>query len=157
MSYVKNAKKNASDPLPNVRRIDTPADIATGAGGEPAWVEFKVRIKGKYLRTLNQAERLGLAVTRIDEAAVNETNISEVTALAERAFEAFDKVHDVYAAVVVAWNWLDSDTGEPLPPPDDPLVFQDELDQVQIGWIRRQIDNLVRYRATEGNGTSGSA
>lgn len=156
MSYAKKSKQTP-DPSKNTRRIDTPADIATGAGGEPAWVEFKVRVKGKYLRALNQAERLGLAVARIDEAAVSPANIGDVTALAERAFEAFDKVYGVYAAVVVAWNWLDSETGEPLPPPDDPLVFQDELDQVQIGWIRRQIDNLIKYRATEGNGTSGSA
>jgi hypothetical protein len=66
-----------------------------------------------------------------------------------------DRVYEIYALMVVAWNWLDEETGQPLPPPTA-QVIEDELDQVQTAYIREKIREVQKYRVTEGNANSGS-
>jgi hypothetical protein len=142
------------------RRIETPAEVAAGGDG-PGWIELKTRIKGKYIRKLNRAVTLASQLSQVDMdslATAGEAAQQRAVALAEQTIEASAAIYDVYAALVVSWNWRDAETGEPLPQPArNRAVFEEDLDQVQIGWLREQIQTLLKYRATEGNGVSGSA
>lgn len=128
------------------QRVDA-SEWTDGADGETAWIDIKVRMKGKH-------RRLGLEISRLsDKLNGNE----ELTAIqqAELVNEFRDIQYRLLNERVLAWNWVDGD-GEPLPAPDEPDVFA-ELYEDDIEWIFDQIGELSRYQATEGNATSGDA
>jgi hypothetical protein len=69
---------------------------------------------------------------------------------------ATEKMYTAYAAFVADWNWLDEESGLPLPKPTKAEVFKNDLFEDQTTWLASQIEKLERYRATEGNVKSGS-
>lgn len=138
-----------------LRRIETPPDVATGTGGEPGLVVIKTRLKGKYTSAFNEAGQLAAELAAIDTAAMTPAIEAKAIEMAGRLGELTDRIYEAYSNLVVAWNWVDFDSGQPLPPPDNAAVFRDELDNIQMGWLREQIQGVLKYRSTEGNGRSG--
>jgi len=138
----------------HIKRIDTPADIAQSANGETAYVVIKTRIKNKHALAFS---RLGTLASMISSLSEDDTG-PETMRLIGELDKAIERTYKTYAALVTDWNWVDDETGEPLPKPhDNPDIFKEELYPWQTEWIRQQVQSLIRYRSTEGNVSSGNA
>ena len=143
--------------MEHVKRIETPADIAQGVDG-PAWIELKTRVKGKYRKVFNNYRQLMVRM-----AATNTDNLNGNMDKLADASERFLKIDQqeipkLVAALLVNWNWRDSETGEALPLNVE--TIEDELDQFQSDWIIGQIQVIMfnrtpADRVTEGNVPSG--
>lgn len=137
-----------------VTKIETPEDIAQSANGKPAYIKLRTRLKKKYIKLMNRGIEAANAVMQLkDDADGNDAAVID-------ALTRFNAYNDndrpkVYAYVVTEWNWIDAETGEPLPAPDKVETF-DELYPQQLDWIQAQINDVMSFRATEGNGMSGS-
>lgn len=148
MSYV-------NDPKRHVKRFEVPEEVARSVNGQPAWVDIKTRIKGKHVRALQEA-----ISTLTEIASINTDNLTEAQTvkLVQKAQEATynaNRIFEIFATMVIDWNWLDEETGQPLPKPTA-QVIEDELDQIQTVYIRDRIREIQKYRVTEGNASSGS-
>ncbi len=148
MSYI-------NDPKRHVKRFEVPEEVAVGIDGEAAWVEIKTRIKGKHIKAMQETLSSLAEIANINTDNLTEAEAEKLVTKANEAMASADRVYEVYAALVMAWNWLDEETGEPLPQPTA-QVIEDELDQIQTAYIREKIRKIQRYRVTEGNGSSGS-
>jgi hypothetical protein len=150
MSYINKEQQ------PHTITIETPAEIAEGAGGEPAWVLFRTRAKNKYFQTFSKLQQNALEISTLIEEVKNQPEnqalLGEVDRLHSENAILIDLTYDAYLYFIVDWNWLDYETGQPLHKPDSRAVIEEELTPQQIAWLRNQIDQLRRYRATEGNG-----
>lgn len=138
-------------------RIDTPPEVAQGANGEPAYVIFKTRYKGKYQKAFTRVGQLNSEVKQLKTDNMSEAEQDEALILIDQLNHSIEAVYAAFAHIVLDWNWLDEETGAPLPKPNEnPAVFSDELFDEQVAWIREHINKLTRYRATEGNAPSGN-
>jgi hypothetical protein len=133
MSYIKDYTS----------RIDA-SEIASGVNGEPAYVVVKTRLKNKWINAYQRAQIALGALMSMKEG----DDLSDVP---DQADEVFKAVFGAYAAFVVRWNWIDEETGEPLPQPTGQII-QDELYNNQVKWIRDRFDEFLKFRGTEGNG-----
>lgn len=142
----------------HTQRIDA-SEVAKGIADEPAYILLKTRFKNKHRLAFSEAIRLSAEVNKIDLKQISQAGEAEqgrVLEIAERAHQAIEKVYVTYATLVIDWNWLDEETDQPLPKPNgNPDVFKEELYEEQITWIREQIQNVYKYRVTEGNARSG--
>lgn len=139
----------------HIARIETPANIVQGTNGEPAYILLRTRFKNKHLLAFNKALRLNAEISKFDLNHLDEAGQKQVLQIAEALNQAVEDVFSTYATLVIDWNWLDDETGQPLPKPlGHPEVFKAELYEEQVSWIREQIQNVQRYRATEGNAPS---
>ena len=138
--------------------IEVPDEIALGINGSnkpgPAWVKLRTRYKRKQLRIINQGVEIASRIMALDDNA-DEKNPQVLETLS--TFFNYDNTQrpKFLAYAVIDWNWLDEETGKPLPKPDKPEVF-DELFDNQVAWLQAEINQLLKYRATEGNVQSGS-
>lgn len=138
-------------------RIEVPPEVALGPQDKPAYIILKTRLKGKHREAFTSATRAAAQVMRLDINALKDNPEGQVKALADvdEASQAINRLCDVYGEIILEWNWIDFDTGAVLPPPSAQIV-RDELDQIQMAWLNEQAQQLLRYRATEGNARSGS-
>lgn len=142
-------------------KIETPPDIAQGVNGEPAYIIVKTRFKNKYQMAFSEVNQLSTRLNQIvkqikggDTSPETEAEGLRLTSQVEAAIEA---IWETFATLVLDWNWLDPETGAPLPKPNGNLdAFKREIDDEQTSWIRDKIQNIQRYRATEGNAPSGN-
>lgn len=137
-----------------VKRFDA-SEVAEGANGEPAYLVIKTRIKGRYARVFTAVGQSAARLMAINTATMTEADVDRAYKIAQEVNSDVDLLFDAYAAMIVDWNWLDSETGEPLPSPDSDII-RDELDQFQLAFIRSKITEILRYPVTEGNGKSGT-
>lgn len=143
----------------HILKIDTPPEIATGPSDAPGFVILKTRFKNRYALAFNEVIR---AANRVNEAigkiqAGDNTFEAKALELAAEADQATEFVWETYAALVLDWNWIDDETGEPLPKPAGNVeVFKRQLYPEQTQWIRDRIQTLQKYRGTEGNAMSGN-
>lgn len=142
-------------------RIETPPDIAQGVNGEPAYVVFKSRFKNKYQMAFSEVNRisgrLDEVIKQIKAGDKSPETEAEGLRLAAQTEQAIDEVWETFSTLVLDWNWLDSETGEPLPRPNgNQDVFRRDIDDEQTRWIREKIQNIQKYRVTEGNAPSGN-
>jgi hypothetical protein len=144
-------------------RIMTPDYIATGPAGEPGWIVVRTKIKNKHFMAFTRLARaisdVSLLIEDISLAqngngqdkAKQEALLVEARTMNNQIKVLEDEVYRSYCYIVADWNWSDFETGEPLPKPIDRSIFENELTQDQINWLKDEIDKLRRYRATEGN------
>lgn len=136
----------------HTKRIDTPPEIATGPNGAPGWVVLKTRFKNKYANAFGQVFRFR---QRLNDA-IDAGDTDNAKELGAQALAASEFAWTTYAYLVLDWNWIDIETGEPLPKPSgNNAVFREELYPFQTSWIAEQIQEIDQYRATEGNEQSG--
>lgn len=76
--------------------------------------------------------------------------IDEIDTVFDKLTVSDQKMLEFYEYLVLDWNWIDGDTGKPLPKPNDPEVFK-ALYEDQLEWIQDHVNDLKRYRVTEGN------
>lgn len=140
----------------HTRKIEVPTEIAEGVNGEPAFVVMRTRAKNKHFRAFNDLGKITAQLNALildlqKNPAGSEELLSEAERLQTEAERLTGAVYEAYVYLVADWNWLDFETGEPLAKPDSRGVIEDELTPQQIAWLREQVDELRRYRATEGN------
>lgn len=97
-------------------------------GREDQWVEFRKKLKWKYLR---QQIRFGTVAAQAAQMQEDGTPDAEVLAQLDAAFGGIEKM---LGHAIVAWNWTDDD-GEALPlPSEDPEVLG-ELYHEEVTWL----------------------
>lgn len=127
------------------------SEVATAAAG-PAWVKISTRIKGRHIKALAAANKSAARLQTLDPQTASKAEVLEIVNQSESAISDF---YRALAVIVLDWNWLDDETGQPLPKPaGNPDVFQDDLDQVQSFWLNQRIGEVLGFRATEGNAPS---
>ena len=140
--------------------IETPEEIASGVYGDAAWVKFRTRYKRNKLQLLTarnisaaKVSSITTALEQLDDDADDPRSIQ----LAQDAIKALDEIdvdgdniNKFLAYAVVAWNWIDEDTGEPLPSPDKKEVFN-TLYEEQFDWLMEQVHEIRAMRGAEGN------
>lgn len=115
------------------KRIETPADVAQGENGEPAYVMLRTQYDGQpaFLAVARQARQAA--------AEIRATKDISIDACSRYLQDVYSQVMQTFGYVVADWNWLDID-GQPLAKPDkNPDVFKDELSADQQEWLYRQI------------------
>lgn len=123
-----------------LKRIETPAEIAEGENGAPAFVIMQTQPAHKYKQVfLDAARQARQGKAKI--LAKKDISYSE----ASRTYEAvFSRIIQTLAYIITDWNWLDIDTGQPLPKPNkNPAVFKDELTADQQEWLFEQVTQQV--------------
>jgi len=130
------------------------SEVADGVDGQPAYIKIKTRIKGKYSRVFTAIGQNAARLMAIDLDHMTDSDIDRAYQIAQEVNNDVDLLYEAYTAMIVEWNWLDTDTGEPLPITGE--TIRDELDQFQIAFIRGKISDILRYPVTEGNPKSGT-
>jgi hypothetical protein len=140
-----------------ITKIETPAHIAQSGNGVPAYVMLKTRFKNKHLFVFSRAGELAAEMQgRNVSDDMSEAETEAALQIAGKLNQTLSDIFNTYATLIVDWNWIDDETGQPLPKPkDNPGVFKNELYQEQTDWLREQIQNAAKYRATEGNARAG--
>lgn len=140
--------------MDNTLKIETPPEIATGPNGEAGYIILRSQFKGKYKNCFSDLAIL--ALTLQEELAGATKLTSESRALIDQFNQLKERTYEAYAHLVVDWNWIDRETGEVLPKPNNPDVFRhSELYEDQEAWLNEQRDKLFKRRATEANPTNG--
>ena len=134
--------------MPEYITVSTPEHIAKSTNGTGPYIKMRKRIKQKYITALSEIMVLSRKVAAIDEINPSAEDAEVVAEFNRR----YDFMWDSFGHIVVEWNWLDEDTNEPLPQPkDNPNVFKEDLYNDQMAYIRDQINEVLKLRATEGN------
>lgn len=140
------------------KKIDTPKPIAQCDGG---YIEIKTRIKRKHQRILQEAisgyARIAQATTNVEDLRNDEQAQNEVLNVIASVGDIEANLPGVFAHLVVGWNWLDSDTGQPLANPQEQPGVLDELDMLQYQFMQQQIYKILQNPVTEGNPPNGAA
>lgn len=142
-----------------ITKIEVPAHIAQSGNGVAAYVMLRTRFKNKHLTRFGRLNELAAEMeARKVSADMSESDTQAALKTAADLGRASNDIFDTYATLITDWNWVDDETGEPLPKPlNNPGVFKNELYSEQIVWIREQIQNAAKYRATEGNARAGGS
>lgn len=140
--------------MDNTLKIETPPEIATGPNGEAGYIIFRAVFKGKYKSCFSE---LAVLAETIQGNLAGATSLDDETrALIEKFNQAQERAYEAYAHLVLDWNWIDRETGEPLPKPNNPDVFRySELYEDQEAWLIAQLRTLFNRRAVGANPTNG--
>ncbi len=120
---AQQAKRDAKGRLLTIR---IPSDEVE-TQGEGSWVEFRRRLKAKHLRVIAQMATLQDVSFQDDPG---------------RVLDVIDRMGQMLAPFVVAWNWTDEE-GEPLPQPMGNAEVFGELDFGELMWLIERMGEHV--------------
>lgn len=149
------------------KTIEVPEEIAISGNGQPAYVKMRTRYLNNILQEIinkptllsGKAELLYKQIEALDDTdPANEGKANKLLAELEGIYSQLSKVNvtkELLAYAVIEWNWLNEETGEPLPEPSNPEAFN-LLYEDQTKWLRKQIEEIRKYKAAEGNAPSSA-